>query len=281
MDKAKARDTVVDKVKTLPTLPNIIYQLLQLLQYGDVDIEEVVEVITYDLAISTRLLKVANSAYYGFMKKITTVRHAISVLGFRQVKSLALGITVFETMKGIGGKSSIDHKQLWLHSIGCGMAARLICRFAPAIDPETAFTASLLHDIGKLVMDGFYGTHYQKVMEKVSQGVQQFTAEEQIFGFDHGEVGGWLCERWKLPSELTYPIMYHHHIQRAQGDWKTIAAIVHCADYLSKRLSDETAPSPSDAALRVLAVRGEELDDVLKELAMEKESISSLINAIE
>jgi len=103
MNREDAKNIIVDKVKSLPTLPNVIHRLLPLLQNENVNIDDLIDVISYDPAISARLLKVANSAYYGFMQKIATVRHAIIILGLREMKSLALGITVFDTMKGLGG----------------------------------------------------------------------------------------------------------------------------------------------------------------------------------
>lgn len=269
MNRENAKNIIVDKVKSLPTLPDVINRLLPLFQNENVNIDDLIDVISYDPAISARLLKVANSAYYGFMHKVATVRHSIIVLGLREMKSLALGITVFDTMKGLGSQSLISHDDLWLHSIGSAMAAKMLCRSARGVNAEVAFTASLFHDIGKLVLDGFFKSDYMKVIENTSQGVIMFEAEENVFGFEHGEVGGWLCESWKLPSDLIYPVMYHHHLERVDSTWKVMAAVVHCADFLCKRAgigfgSDaKTEQTPTDAS-EAQTIDEDDLDNVLK-----------------
>lgn len=229
-----AKDIILDKVKTLPTIPAVIHQLVRLMHDSDVDVARLVEVISYDLAISSRLLKVANSAYYGCMRKVATVRHAITVLGLREVKSLALGIAVFEATQGMGSRSNIERKDLWLHSIGAAMAARMLSRTTRRADPETAFTACLLHDIGKLILDAFFNKEYRQVIEATPPGGEMFAAEERILGFAHSEVGGWLCEFWKLPPELFSPIMHHHHLERVEGAFENLAAVVQCADFICK-----------------------------------------------
>jgi putative nucleotidyltransferase with HDIG domain len=134
----------------------------------------------------------------------------------------------------MGSRTNIDRKDLWLHSIGSAMAAQMLARVARRADPETAFTACLLHDIGKLILDAFFGKEYRQVIDALPSGDEMFAAEERILGFSHGEVGGWICEFWKLPPELTFPITHHHHPERFEGPFENLAAVVQCADFICR-----------------------------------------------
>ncbi len=319
MDRKKARDKIVDTINDLPTLPDVIHRLLPLLQDDDVSINALLDVIGKDLAISMRLLKVANSAYYGCMSQITTVRHAITILGLRQVKSLALGISVFDTMRGLEKKGPLDYTMLWVHSIGTAMAAQLMSKFVSDTDSETAFTAALLHDIGKIPLNALFPDECRQVAKKALQGMDCFEAEEEVFQFNHGDVGGWLCVNWKLPAALVQPVQYHHHYKRSSAAWKDLTSLIHCADVMSKlagigtgtqpvkeiaepnadtatpqedlsavlskkRQTDEqqtsAVPFPSLAVLENLQLNITDLNTVLTELAAGDQKARSFFNAI-
>ena len=185
MDIKEARNIVIDKVKSLPTLPDVIHKVLSLVQGEDATAKTLGDLISYDQAISTRLLKVANSAYYGFMREIATVQHAIVALGFREVRSLVLGITVFDAMKKSSRETSIIREDFWMHSVGCALAGQIICKKVEGVDTDIAFTSSILHDIGKLVLDGFFTLEYGGVLEKVKKnGISMVEAESEIMGFN-------------------------------------------------------------------------------------------------
>jgi len=255
-----------------------------LLQDENVSINELLGVISYDMAISTRLLKVSNSAYYGFMKKIATVRHAITVLGLRQVKSLALGITVFEAIKKIGGMPSLDPKDLWLHSIASAMASSLLSSYIPSVDKDIAFTVSLLHDMGKLPLNGLFPADYAKVLDASANESFLFSAEEDVFGFEHGEVGGWLCESWKLPQSLRNAIKYHHYPDRAEPGCEVLSAVITCSDHLAKTCGIgfggdiKTDVIPSEA-MGIIGINELQLTELQEKLSAKKEHAQSFFEA--
>ncbi len=234
MENTRKKNAIIDRVKELPSIPHVIRRLLPLMDDERVNIQDLVNTISYDPAISSRLLKVSNSAYYGFMSKIATVRHAITVLGLRQVRSLALGISVIDAIKRLDHDAAFDHQSLWTHSIAAANAAELLSALLQDVDSDTAFTASLLHDIGKIPLATLFPDDYLSVRRHMEENdAAQYQAEEKIFGFEHGLVAGWLCESWKLPKVLTFPIMYHHHIRRSEPRWRTMTALVHCSDCIA------------------------------------------------
>ena len=169
MDPVKAKSIIIDRVRDLPTLPDVINKVLALVGDENTSAKKLGNLVSHDQSISSRLLKVANSAYYGFMKKVATAQHAIVILGFKEVKSLVLGIAVFDAMKGASSETSLMKEEFWMHSMGSALAGQLICKKVGGADPESTFTASLLHDIGKLVLDVFFAREYAKVLERLGQ----------------------------------------------------------------------------------------------------------------
>ena len=234
MNTEKIKNIILDKANAIPTIPHVIRRLIPLLQNENIPIDDIQQIIASDIAISTRLLKVANSAYYGLMRQVTTVRQAINVLGMRQVKSLALGITVLETMQRIARHPTLDYRDLWMHSIGSSIAATMVCEVTGGVDREIAFTAAMLHDMGKLPLSGLFAEDYEHVLSSCAQHVSLAAAERDVFGIDHSDVGGWLCDIWKFPRMLTLPIREHHQDPAANTGMQTITSIVILADYLSR-----------------------------------------------
>lgn len=287
MDLKEAKNIVIDKVKSLPTLPNVIHKVLSLVQGEDATAKALGDLIAYDQAISARLLKVANSAYYGFMREIATVQHAIVALGFREVKSLVLGITVFDAMKQSGCETSIAREQFWMHSIGCALAGQIICKKVEGADANIAFTSSILHDIGKLVLDGFFTSEYKDVLEKVRMnGIRMVEAETEIMGFTHADVGGWLCERWKFPVILVSPVRFHHQLEKADAGFIQATSVAHLADVLCKRShigsgGDDKIPPPHHLALEHLKLKEDDLESIAEELQREEEKVKAFLSAIQ
>lgn len=287
MNSVKVKNIIIDKVKGLPTLPGMIHKVLALVQDEDTSARTLGNLIAYDQAISSRLLKVANSAYYGFMRGIATVQHAIVILGFKEVKSLTLGITVFNTINKTNKESSIIHEELWMHSIGCALAGQIICKKEPGVDAETIFTAALLHDIGKLVLDNYFTQEYGKVLEKVQlNGISMVEAEEEVMGFTHADVGGFLCDRWKFPPMLVSPIRFHHQLEKVDAGHMQITSVIHLADILCKRAhigngGDNKIPPLHSLAKEHLKLEESDLDTIVEELKQEEEKVKSFLRAIQ
>ena len=287
MDRVKARNIVIDKVRSLPTLPDVINKVLTLLEDKSTSAKKLGSLIAYDQAISSRLIKIANSAYYGFMQEIATVQHAVVILGLKEVKSLVMGITVFDTMKGVGGGTSLAQDEFWMHSMGAALAGQIICKKVGGAPPETVFTASLLHDIGKLILDVFFTHEYVEVLEKVRvNGASMVKAEEEVMGFSHADVGGWLCERWKFPPVLSLPISFHHQVEKVDENYLQITSIVHLADILCKRAQigssgDDKIPVIQPPAKERLNLKEDGMEDMIEELKQEEDKAKSFLSAIQ
>jgi putative nucleotidyltransferase with HDIG domain len=286
MDQEKAKQLIINKINNLPTLPDVVHKIVTLVQDENTSAKDLCKLISYDQAISLRLLKVANSAYYGFLREVSTIQHAVVILGFDEVKRLSLGIAMFNFMQRTGDETSLVMDEFWKHSIGCSLAAKIICEKV-GIEPDVTSTASLLHDIGKVVLDNLFSKEYRIVLERSrNEKVSSIDVEKEILGFSHSDVGLWLCSKWKFPPSLILPIAHHHKVDEADQENILRVSVVHLADILSKKADignngDNAIPLFQKTAQENLRIKEEETDEIVKELQSEEEKVQAFINSIQ
>ncbi len=205
----------VNRIGDLPSVPTVAAAVIALVEDPNASGDDLRAVIERDPALAARILKVANSSMFGFSRRIETLRHAIALLGFRTVKNLVLGASMKETFKRFG----LTERLLWEHATRTGaVAARLTDHPGIDIEREEAFTAGLLHDLGKIALDNAAPDDYSKVVARAyNDGVSFVEAEREIFGFDHTELGALVAEKWKLPPRLETVIRLHHSPEALDG----------------------------------------------------------------
>ena len=211
------------------------------------------------------MLKLANSAFYGFPREIATVNHAVVVLGFETVKSLGLSVSVLERFSGANDNGEFDRQRFWEHSIACAVAARILAakvRYRTRGQGE-AFAGGILHDIGKLVLSQFFPDEFSEILHLVNtENIYIGKAEEEVLGLTHAEVGAWLGERWNMPKQLVDAIAYHHMPGRLPQREAELPSLIHLADFLCRReqIGDGGSarmPSLDPAALRTFGIHEE------------------------
>lgn len=202
-------DFVREAVLSLPPLPEAATRILHLARDPNVDFQEVVQIISADQTLTARVLRAANSALYGTSREVQTIRQAIVLLGREAVVQLVLSISVLN-MRGDAEEGPLDRGAFWRHSMAVAVAAReLAGRFG--IDPERAFIAGLMHDIGKLVLFEHFGDRYAKLFAIAQRGARPLHhIERDVLHIDHAVVGQALCEHWKLSSPLAQAVTGHH-----------------------------------------------------------------------
>jgi HD-like signal output (HDOD) protein/tRNA A-37 threonylcarbamoyl transferase component Bud32 len=224
---------LVRKINELPSLPVIAQKVLHTASHRSATVQELADIIMMDPSLTAKVLRVVNSSFYGLKSQVTTVTHAIALLGFNIIKNMVLGISIFEALKVKSENSAIDHMALWEHSLACGIYSRYMAReylsqyregsdhsgFFPGSDrmnpniSEEAFIAGLLHDIGKILFDHFYPGEFKEIVQKSSLKEQDICdVEKEIAGFSHTEVGAWLARYWRLPRIHRRCIRNHHGI---------------------------------------------------------------------
>lgn len=218
----------------LPTLPFVITKVLNMLTDPDISAREIAKVISTDVSLSSKTLKLVNSAFYGFPKKVTTINQAIVILGFNTVKSAVFGTAIINAFEQHKKKLSINYNNFWAHSVAVGAASRVLSKHIKYSNIEEAFIGGVIHDIGKLVLSIFNNNEYNKVIEKVKDKQLDITLcdiEKEIFGYDHSEIGTYLAEKWNFPQKLTGVIKYHHKPNKASEDFdKKLISIVSIAN---------------------------------------------------
>ena len=189
------------------------------------------EVIERDPDLTARLLRLGNSSFYGFPSRLETVSEAISLIGIRQVQDLMIASSVVEVFAGVSAEF-VDMESFWKHSLACGIGTRLLAIAKRVPKPDKFFVAGLLHDVGRLVLFSQAPQKTQRVFETYrSKRMLLRTAEVQVLGFDHAEIGQALLRSWKYPNNLIQAVSYHHHPLAAEA-FQTEAAFVHVADHL-------------------------------------------------
>ncbi|MDZ4201874.1 MAG: HDOD domain-containing protein [Gallionella sp.] len=234
MEKNAEVIELVKGVGGLVTLPNVFIRINQLIDDPDSSVNDIAQAISQDPSFTVRLLRVANSPFYGFSSSIDTVAKAAAVIGTSQIRNLALSMSVASSFAGLPNHL-VSMDNFWRHSLYCALAARILARQAGRVDPEAMFTAGLLHDIGELVIFNRRPDQAKDALLLVLDSMDELPvhlAEQQTMGFDHAQVGGELVQQWSLPPLLRECIAYHHDIARAQ-QYPREVALIHLANKLA------------------------------------------------
>jgi len=256
---------ITQSIIGLPTLPTVITELISLIDNPKTSARNVSQLISTDQALTAKILKLANSAFYGFPREIATVQHAVVVLGFETVKNLGLSVSVLERFSGTdadGSGDEFDRQKFWEHSIACGVAARLLAGKLRYRMSGEAFAAGILHDIGRLILSQYFPVEFAEVLSVMrEEHLYIGKAEEKVLGVTHADVGSWLAERWNLPDQLEQAIAMHHTPGRVDGPAE-LPSLIHLADFLCRRekIGDgggDTLPSLDPAALRAFGIHEE------------------------
>ena len=227
-------DEIAAKVGDLPALPEVITRVMSLIYSPKTTIKDLEKVIAKDQALAAKVLRIANSAFYGARREVNTLSRAIVILGFNTLRSLVL-TGASETIYG-NKNSNFKERILWEHSVAVALAARIIARECNYEGPEEAYVGGLLHDIGKVVLDVNFPEDYRTVIQHVYNQQQTFVeAEREVFGFDHAEVGALVVRQWSFDPKLQEAVRLHHDPMAAKED-PLLCAIISLANDLCAKL---------------------------------------------
>lgn len=245
----------IKRVRDIPTLPNVLNQIIQTLDAPDSSAAELERIIRNDQAITTKLLAVANSTYYGFRHQITTVRHAVVAVGFNEVRNVCLGLSLMGFLHPSTFPDREMAEQLWLHSLATSEAARILATRTKVCEPAQAFTAGLLHDIGKVVMAAFASEQVRGLQDYVAKEQCSFWEAEYALDLSHEAVGYELAKHWDLPPLLAQAIGSHHSLE-PDTDELRLVALINTADYLVRDLAIGESGNSDEPRLHPFALKG-------------------------
>lgn len=232
MSKEKV-EALIKTIENLPPLPDISTAVMQALNSHDVSIIEVTELIEKDIALATQILKVANSPAYGAISTISTIQHAIMMLGLDEVRSLLMAFAVQEFFSE-EPEDKVLRKRFWVHSRVCSYTAVLLSHHFKQKDTSSFFLTGLIHDIGKLVVDQFMHEEFQQVISYTRKNRCTFReAEKEILGVSHYQIGGKLLQQWNFPKQVTMQV-FRHHTPWQDQDFTSGSFIIFLADVLTK-----------------------------------------------
>ncbi|KAB2835569.1 MAG: HDOD domain-containing protein [Candidatus Brocadia sp.] len=238
---------LISKINSIPTLPTVACEVINITANPNSSADDLTKVIIPDISLTTKLLKMANSPFFGAIKRVTSLQHAITVLGFKEVRNLVISAVVFESFMKIEKKGKYDIGKFWKHSFICGLAAKVIATEVKKASNEF-FVAGLIHDIGKLVVYITLPHEFFKLVETAKRLEFKFTAfetEKEIIGMTHDEVGMRLLKKWMFPENLLTAVGFHHRLQ--ETDQKSLfPVVVNIADIFAHLYEMKTVAGVGD-----------------------------------
>ncbi len=226
---------IVESIDRLPSLPSIAARLIDVVNSPESSADDAAELIEKDPALTTKILRLANSAFYGMPRSISSVSSAVVILGFNTIRSVALSATIVKMFPKGTGAAPFDYMRFWRHSIVSAMVARSIARRLfnfMMLDPEGAFCAGLLHDIGRLIFQQYVPEDCVGACELArTRAIPLIEAEMEVMGITHARIGSILADKWALPIDLENALVFHHEPQAATSG-KELVATIHLADII-------------------------------------------------
>ncbi|HEY2385332.1 MAG TPA: HDOD domain-containing protein [Candidatus Binatia bacterium] len=252
----------VARLRAVPTLPRLFERVAAALEDPAVDFDHIAELIEVDQALTSQILRIANSAFYGSGASISRVREALLTLGSTVTRSIVLSASVFDPR-------AVRLRGFFEHSVGCAAAASALSRVTKRGNPEELAAAGLLHDLGKVVLYKEMPDVFEHIVTRATAEDRSFrSVEHELLGTDHAEIAGWIMERWRFPPTLAEPITFHHNPARARTAHDE-TAIVHIANVLVRALGygnggDTRIGCIDPAAWSQLGLAASSLDRVLE-----------------
>ncbi len=249
------REKIIELVRSsktdLPTLPVIVNNILAAASSSATSTEDLAGIISNDPGITNKLLRLANSIYYGQRTKVATIKRAIVVIGFDEIIGIVMGMSVLSSFADKNSGLSLDMKALWIHCIGCATAAKDIAnRTNPGI-AKKIFVPGLLHDIGKIILSVYFKKEYRNVKAlAMEKQIPLYHAEPDVFRMDHAVLAGLLMKRWNFPSEILLPCRFHHNPESCPVGLRHHALIINLADYLCQKANIGHSGNPVAVAVK-------------------------------
>lgn len=281
MSQIRTIEEIVQRTPDLPTIPAAALAVMRESQSDTSNASSMAKHIAQDQALAARVLRLANSAYYGLSGEVTDLQECVVVLGMRCIRNLAMVAATYpwlvRPLKGYG----LEPKQMWTHSFGVAIAAQRIASETRAVDPDLAFTAGLLHNIGKVVLSVCLEKELGNVVSLAeAEGVPFDVAERKVLGFDHCEVGEYLGSMWNLPKPLNLAIRFHHDPNACSPE-SSLVDCVHVGDILTLTMGfglggDGLQYCYDEAAWERLKLDPEKIDEITLKFAEDYQSYEKM-----
>ncbi|MBL8086737.1 MAG: HDOD domain-containing protein [Chthonomonas sp.] len=279
-------EEIVSRTTDLPSIPAAALKVLQETESSTSTASSVAQILSTDQALSARILRLANSAYYGLSRRVGNLSEAVVVLGMRTVRNLAIVASSYPWMTKPVPGYELGTKELWLHSFGVAIGAQLAAKRANSPLEEQAFTSGLLCDIGKLALSVWFENKTDKMLQLAQAKRTSFIqVERMLLGYDHAEVGAHLAESWNFPKEIVNAIKYHHDPDACE-DRTLLVDCVHFGDYITMLMGfglggDGMQYRFCESTLERLGIEPDDLDDVISEFVTQYEAYEKMFEELQ
>jgi HD-like signal output (HDOD) protein len=269
LEKEDLKAKIVKRVDDLPPMPKVLFKAREVMADPGSSFKEIAKVIETDQAIAARVLKMANSAYYGLSGMVSSIHQASVVLGYKTLEELIIMVSssslLGQQLRGYNLSAGV----LWKHSLAVALASRIIAQKRMPTLENDAFSAGLIHDAGKLALDPYVLSKRKEIDRFLGDGAQSFlAAERSILTVDHTEIAHELCKKWKLPDNQADAMRYHHEPDSVPDN--ILAQIVHVADSIAVHagfLSSPTGEMPiNKSSLAALRLKEEDIEKIATEV---------------
>jgi len=270
---------ILRSLSDLPAMPHVVNKAQELISKSDSKLKDLVKVIEVEQSISARILRLANSTYYGLSGRVASVKQASVLLGYKTLREVitVAGISniIAKTLDGY----SLDSGEMWRHSIAVAVGSKLIAAKRRPELSNDAFFAGLIHDAGKLVLDSHVYERREDFVLFMQDGQETFLkAEREILGFDHSEIASEFCQKWNIPDEQILAIKYHHYPSQSEGS--DLAYILHMADFIAMMSGIGTSVDCKlyqleDGTIEFLGLQEKDIDGIQGEVVESVEDMMS------
>ena len=224
---------IINRIEEIPTLPVVSQKILDVMSDPDASYKNIASMVEYDQALALKILKIANSSFYGSINKISSLEHAMVKLGMNEIKSIILGISVHKFLSS-NGSGLFDMEKFWEHSIVCSQISKYLGNHFRIKNNDTLFLGGLIHDMGKVVIGQYFYDEFLEIIEYIDVNHSSFSeAEKAVIGTTHYQIAAKLLSQWKFPKEVIINVLYHH-APWGNENYVTGAIILYLANMITK-----------------------------------------------
>lgn len=296
--RERITDLVRDQKTQIPTLPVVLTNIMRVASSETASASDLADFISRDQAMTNKVLRLANSAYFRSSRKVDSIMRAIIVIGFNEIVTLTIGMGVFSALSKSNLHGLLDMNGLWLHAIGCSSAVKAILgkagaqtgnvrRLMPG-DPsekEQVFLSALLHDVGKVIFAVYFPEEYRTVLREAAKTqVPLYRKERELLGLDHARLVGLIMERWNFPSSIALPCTYHHNPSACPDSHKMNALAVQLASFICHKAeigqSGNLMPAFSVNAKEGLSLTSGDIIAMIEQLKEQRSAVEAFLTAI-
>jgi putative nucleotidyltransferase with HDIG domain len=229
----------LDRIDSLQTLPSVALEVNRMLLDYNTSIKELTEIIEKDQAIASRILKLSNSTFYGFRRRVNNIPHSVVLLGFNVLRNAIISVSVMKTFSSQDTFEGFDISDFWKHSVAVAMVSKNLGDKLNYQTSDDCFLAGLLHDIGKIILSQYFQDLFDKILTSARKlCISFYEAERREMPVDHAMIGGHLADKWQLPIEVVDTVKYHHTLNDGEVNHK-VTTIVHAANIIVNSYSGE------------------------------------------